>query len=51
MEYVKNWFTKNVPGLAGAVTSVVVHPVVGKLVSAAGEAISSEFKRRFGGKD
>jgi hypothetical protein len=47
MEYVKGWFAKNLPGLAGAVTSVVVHPVVGKLVEAAGDALAAEFRRRF----
>lgn len=48
MEYVRNWFGKNLPQLAGAVTGLVVHPIVGKLVEAAGEAVSHEFKRRFG---
>ena len=37
MEYVKRWFVKNLPGLAEAVTSVVVHPIVGKLAEAAGD--------------
>lgn len=50
MEYVKRWFVKNLPGLAGAVTSVVVHPIVGKLVEAAGDALAAEFRRRFGGE-
>lgn len=49
MEYVRNWFAKNLPGLAGAVTSVVVHPIVGKLVEAGGDALVGEFRRRFGG--
>jgi hypothetical protein len=48
MEYVKRWFVKNLPGLAGAVTSVVVHPIVGKLVEVAGDALTAEFRRRFG---
>jgi len=48
MEYVKRWFSKHVPGLAGAVTSVVIHPVVVKIVDAAGEALAVEFRRRFG---
>ena len=47
MEYVSGWFAKNLPSLAGAITGIVVHPVVGKLVSAAGEALTAEFKRRF----
>ncbi|HET9587923.1 MAG TPA: hypothetical protein VFO91_03945 [Anaerolineales bacterium] len=49
MEYVKNWFVRNLPGLAGTVTSVVVHPIVGKLVEAGGDALVGEFRRRFGG--
>lgn len=48
MEYVKRWFGKHVPGLAGAVTSLVIHPIVGKIVEAAGEALAAEFRRRFG---
>jgi uncharacterized membrane protein YgcG len=49
MEYVRNWFGKNAPKLAGAVTSVVIHPIVGKAVEAAGDLVSAEFRRRFGG--
>ena len=48
MEYVKNWFTKNLPKLAGAVTSVVIHPIVGKLIGAVGDALAEDFRRRFG---
>jgi hypothetical protein len=50
MEYVKGWFGKHLPRLAGAVTSIVIHPVVGKLVEAAGDGLASEFRRRFGGE-
>jgi hypothetical protein len=48
MEYVKNWFGKHIPGLAGAVVSVVVHPIVGKLVEAAGDLLAVDFRKRFG---
>jgi hypothetical protein len=48
MEYVNRWFAKHLPKLAGAVTSVVVHPIVGKLVEAAGDTLAAEFRRRFG---
>lgn len=48
MEYVKRWFSKNLPALSGAVTSVVIHPVVGKVVEAAGELVAADFRRRFG---
>ena len=47
MEYVSGWFAKNLPSVAGAIAGIVVHPVVGKMVSAAGEALAGEFKRRF----
>ncbi len=48
MEYVKDWFADNVPKLAGAVMSVIVHPVVVKVVAAGGDMLSAEFRRRFG---
>ncbi|MGE5373463.1 MAG: hypothetical protein ACM3XO_00280 [Bacteroidota bacterium] len=48
MEYVRNWFIKTLPQLAGAVSALVVHPIVGKIVEVSGEAIASEFKRKFG---
>jgi len=48
MEYVKRWFTKNLPTLAGAVTGVVVNPIVGKLVEVAGEGLAAQFRQRFG---
>jgi hypothetical protein len=50
LEAVKDWFAKHAPKLVGAVTSVVVNPVVGALVATAGDAVKSEYDRRFGGK-
>ena len=49
LEYVHRWFVKNLPGSAGAVTSIILHPTVGKLVEAAGDALAADFRRRFGG--
>jgi hypothetical protein len=49
VEYVKGWFVKNIPALAGTVIGVVVNPSVGKLVQAAGVTLAHEYKRRFGG--
>jgi serine/threonine protein kinase len=46
--YVKSWFAKNIPTLTEAVTAVVVHPSVSELMAAAGEAVATEFRRRFG---
>lgn len=47
MERVRNWFLKYAPRVAGSVMALVVNPVVGSLVGAAGEAASTEFKKRF----
>jgi hypothetical protein len=49
IEYVRNWFIKNVPTLAGGVTSIVLNPIVGRLVQAGGEVLAADFERRFGG--
>ena len=47
MASIRNWFVKNAPGIAGAVTSLIVHPIVGKLVEVAGDTIANEFKKKF----
>jgi hypothetical protein len=41
---VLRWFRDNAPQLAGTVVSVVVNPLVGKVVEGAGEAIADQFK-------
>lgn len=46
---VKSWFKRNLPALAGAVVSVVVNPIVGKVVEATGTGLAAEIERRFGG--
>jgi hypothetical protein len=38
------WFRDHLPQLAGTVTSVLVNPIVGKVVSAAGDAVAKEFR-------
>jgi hypothetical protein len=48
MEAVLNWFKRNIPQLAGAVASVIVNPIVGQVVQAAGEVAADELRRRFG---
>jgi hypothetical protein len=45
IQYVARWFRSNVPQLAGAVAGIVIHPIVGKLVGAAGDALVAEFQR------
>jgi len=39
IQYVARWFRRNLPGLAGAVTGLVVHPLVGRLVQVAGDRL------------
>jgi hypothetical protein len=48
MRYVKRWFDKNLPGLAGVVERVVAHPIVSKRLEVAGAPLPTEFRRRFG---
>jgi hypothetical protein len=49
MQKVRNWFVDHAPTMVGAVTGLLIHPVVGALVKSAGDAIAGEFKERFGG--
>ena len=43
--YVKKWFLKNLPTVAGLITGVFVNPVVGKLVQSAGDVAAGELAR------
>ena len=47
MAAAKQWFLQHAPGLLGAVTSVVINPIVGKIVSSAGEAVARESDKWF----
>lgn len=44
-QYVRNWFLKRLPTVAGLVTGVLVNPVVGKLVHSAGDVAAAELTR------
>ncbi|MGC9333044.1 MAG: CHAT domain-containing protein [Anaerolineae bacterium] len=48
VESVVRWFGEHIPELIGTITSVLFHPLVGKIITAAGEIAVAEFKRRFG---
>ena len=48
VERIRDWFAKHLPGLLGAVTTVFVDPIVGKVVEAAGEIAAEAFRKRFG---
>lgn len=45
IQSVGRWFATHLPALAGSVTGIVVHPIVGKLVGAAGGAIAAELRK------
>ncbi len=48
MEEVRNWFVKHLPSMLGAVTTLFVNPIVGKVVEASGEMAASAFRSHFG---
>lgn len=43
-----NWLLENMPALAGALTSLFLSPVVGKIVGAAGDVAADWVKEQFG---
>ena len=48
IEKIKVWFAKNLPGMLGMLTGILTHPIVGKLVEAAGEYTLGQFRERLG---
>lgn len=46
MAYVKGWFLRRAPHLAGIITGLLVNPILGKVVEAAGESVAAEFRER-----
>ncbi len=51
IERVRDWFVEHLPSVAGSVTSLLVNPVLGKVVEAAGDLAAGELRRRFGGQE
>jgi hypothetical protein len=47
MAAAKQWFLAHAPGLLGAVTAVVINPIVGTIVGSAGDAIAKEYQKWF----
>jgi hypothetical protein len=45
VQYVKRWFLRKLPSMAGLVTALLVNPIVGKLVQSAGDAAVAELAR------
>ena len=48
VHYVLTWFRKHLPKLAGSIVGLVVHPVLGRVVEAAGDLAAAEFQQLFG---
>ncbi len=48
MKRVRDWFVEQLPSAAGAVTSLLVNPILGKLVETTGELAADELKRLLG---
>lgn len=47
MQHIKQWFAKSLPTFTGAVTSVIVNPLVGKVVEASGEVLAGKLTEHF----
>ena len=48
MAFIRDWFSAHLPKLAGAVSALVLSPLVGKIVGAAGDLAATEFRNTFG---
>ena len=48
MAFIRDWFSAHLPRLAGAVSELVLSPLVGKIVGAAGDLATTEFRNTFG---
>jgi hypothetical protein len=49
IEYARNWLASRLPQLRAALTSLVFHPVLAKVVATGGDVLAMEFRRRMGG--
>ena len=47
MAFIRDWFSAHLPKLAGAVSALVLSPLVGKIVGAAGDLAATEFRNTF----
>jgi hypothetical protein len=47
MATAQRWFLEHAPKLFGAVTVVIINPIVGKVLQTAGDAIAEEYRSRF----
>jgi len=47
MAFIRDWFSAHVPRLAGAVSELILSPLVGRIVRAAGDLAAAEFRNAF----
>jgi hypothetical protein len=47
MAFIRDWFSAHLPRLADAVNALVVSPLAGRIVSAAGDLAAAEYRNTF----
>ena len=47
MAFIRDWFSAHVPRLASAVNDLVLNPLVGRVVDAAGDLAATEYRNTF----
>lgn len=47
MEAIQSWFSHKLPRLADSVNSLILNPIVTRLIAAAGDHVAAEFTHRF----
>ena len=48
MAFIRDWFSAHLPKLAAAVSELMLSPLVGRIVGAAGDLAAAEFRNTFG---
>jgi hypothetical protein len=48
MAFLRDWFSAHVPKVAGAVSELILSPLVRRIVGAAGDLAAAEFRNAFG---
>ena len=48
MAFIRDWFSAHVPKVAGAVSELILSPLVRRIVGAAGDLAAAEFRNAFG---
>jgi hypothetical protein len=48
MAFIRDWFSAHVPKVAAAVSELILSPLVGRIIGAAGDLAVAEFRNAFG---